>query len=29
MTLCRTSVGIEDVDDLWEDLTTSIARVLG
>lgn len=29
MTLCRMSVGIEDVEDLWTDLDTSIRRVLG
>lgn len=29
MTLCRTSVGIENVEDLWTDLDESIRRVLG
>lgn len=29
MTLCRVSVGIEDVEDLWEDLNAAIRRVLG
>ena len=29
MTLCRVSVGIEDVEDLWEDLNASIRTVLG
>ncbi|MGO1544928.1 MAG: trans-sulfuration enzyme family protein [Gulosibacter sp.] len=29
MTLCRVSVGIENVDDLWADLDASIRRVLG
>lgn len=29
MTLCRVSVGIEDVEDLWEDLNASIDKVLG
>lgn len=29
MTLCRVSVGIEGIDDLWADLQASIRRVLG
>jgi cystathionine gamma-synthase len=28
-TLCRLSVGIEDVDDLWADLATALRQVLG
>jgi len=29
MTLCRFSVGIEDVEDLWRDLESAITKVLG
>jgi cystathionine gamma-synthase len=29
MTLCRFSVGIEDVEDIWRDLESSIKRILG
>lgn len=29
MTLCRFSVGIEDVEDIWRDLESNIKRVLG
>jgi cystathionine beta-lyase/cystathionine gamma-synthase len=29
MTLCRFSVGIENVEDIWADLTQAIAKILG
>jgi cystathionine beta-lyase/cystathionine gamma-synthase len=29
MTLCRFSVGIENVEDLWSDLESAISMVLG
>jgi len=29
MTLCRFSVGIENVEDLWRDLESAISGVLG